>query len=82
MQSLDELHWDHMLRAPSDTLVETRRGWKMLKQLTLKPNNGRFLPHVLAIDQQSQVIRLVQTKVAPELQPRLQTPSLLIARKR
>jgi len=46
LERLDELHWKYIFRAPSDTLVETRRGWKMLKQLTLKPNNGRFLPHV------------------------------------
>ncbi len=46
LERLDELHWDYIFRAPSDTLIETRRGWKMLKQLTLKPNNGRFVPHV------------------------------------
>jgi hypothetical protein len=31
LERLDELHWDYIFRAPSDTLVETRRGWKMLK---------------------------------------------------
>jgi hypothetical protein len=43
---LDELHWDYIFRAPTDTLVETRRGWKMLKALALKPNQGRFLHQV------------------------------------
>ena len=46
LERLDELHWDYIFRAPSDTLVETRRGSQMLKQLTLKPNNGRFLKEV------------------------------------
>jgi hypothetical protein len=46
LERLDELHWDYIFRAPSDTLVETRRGWKMLKQLTLTPNQGRFLDSV------------------------------------
>ena len=46
LERLDELHWDDIFRAPSDTQLETRRGSQMLKQLTLKPNNGRFLPHV------------------------------------
>jgi Transposase DDE domain len=46
LERLDELHWDYIFRAPSDTLLETRRGWKMLKQLTLTPNTGRFLESV------------------------------------
>jgi hypothetical protein len=46
LERLDELHWDDIVRAPSDTLLETRRGCKILKLVTLKPNNGRFLPHV------------------------------------
>jgi hypothetical protein len=46
LERLDELHWDYIFRAPSDTLIETRGSWKMLKQLTLKPNNGRFLKEV------------------------------------
>jgi hypothetical protein len=46
LERLDELHWDYIFRAPCDTLVETRRGWKMLKQLTLTPNQGRFLASV------------------------------------
>jgi hypothetical protein len=46
LERLDELHWDYIFRAPTDTLVETRRGWKMLKQLTLTANTGRFLEQV------------------------------------
>jgi len=46
LERLDELHWDYIFRAPSDTQLETRRGSQMLKQLTLKPNNGRFLKEV------------------------------------
>jgi hypothetical protein len=26
LERLDELHWDYIFRAPSDTLIETRRG--------------------------------------------------------
>src|SRR5262245_16443486 len=43
LERLDELHWHYIFRAADDTLIETRRGWKMLKRLTLRPNNGRFL---------------------------------------
>jgi hypothetical protein len=43
---LDELGWDYIFRAPDDTLIETRRGWKALKALRLQPNNGRFLQQV------------------------------------
>ena len=43
---LDRLGWDYIFRAPSDTLIETRRGWKALKALALQPNNGRFLQQV------------------------------------
>ena len=46
LERLDELHWDYIFRAPSDTLVETRRGWKTLKRLSLKSNQGRFLREV------------------------------------
>ena len=44
--TLDLLGWHYIFRAPDDTLVETRRGWKMLKRLALKPNQGRFLAQV------------------------------------
>jgi len=43
---LDALGWDYIFRAPDDTLVETRRGWKRLKALALQANNGRFLTQV------------------------------------
>ena len=47
LERLDELHYDYIFRAPSDTLVETSRGWKKLKSLALKKNQGRFLSQVL-----------------------------------
>ena len=43
---LDTLGWEYIFRASEDTLVETGRGWKALKALALKPNNGRFLQQV------------------------------------
>ncbi len=43
LERLDILGWHYIFRASDDTLVETRRGWKMLKRLALKPNQGRFL---------------------------------------
>ena len=46
LERLDKLGWDYIFRAPSDTLVETRRGWKKLKSLALKKNQGRFLSQV------------------------------------
>jgi hypothetical protein len=46
LERLDLLGWDHIFRAPCDTLVETRRGWKKFKVLVLKKNQGRFLSHV------------------------------------
>jgi hypothetical protein len=46
LEHLDELHWDYIFRAPTDTLVETRGGWKTLKSLALKKNQGRFLKEV------------------------------------
>jgi DDE family transposase len=46
LERLDELHWDYIFRAPCDTLVETQRGWKTLKALSLKKNQGRFLREV------------------------------------
>ena len=46
LERLDELGWGYIFRAPDDTLVETRRGWKRLKSLALKSNQGRFLQQV------------------------------------
>src|SRR5262245_54868635 len=46
LERLDELHYDYIFRAPCDTLVETQRGWKTLKALSLKSNQGRFLREV------------------------------------
>jgi Transposase DDE domain len=46
LERLDALGWDYIFRAPDDTLVETQRGWKTLKSLALKPNQGRFLAQV------------------------------------
>jgi Transposase DDE domain len=46
LERLDILGWNYIFRAPDDTLVETRRGWKTLKSLALKPNQGRFLSQV------------------------------------
>lgn len=46
LERLDVLGWDYIFRAPSDTLVETSRGWKKLKALALKKNQGRFLRKV------------------------------------
>ena len=46
LERLDVLGWHYIFRASDDTLVETRRGWKTLKSLALKPNQGRFLHQV------------------------------------
>jgi hypothetical protein len=46
LRRLETLKWDYIFRAPDDTLVETRRGWKKLKALSLKPKQGRFLAQV------------------------------------
>jgi DDE family transposase len=46
LERLGTLGWDYIFRAPSDTLVETQRGWKKLKSLALKKNQGRFLSQV------------------------------------
>lgn len=46
LERLDLLGWHYIFRAPDDTLVETRRGWKRLKTLALRTNQGRFLHQV------------------------------------
>lgn len=46
LERLDLLGWHYIFRAPDDTLVQTRRGWKSLKSLALKSNQGRFLREV------------------------------------
>jgi hypothetical protein len=46
LERLELLGWHYIFRAAHDTLVETRRGWKRLKTLALRANQGRFLHHV------------------------------------
>ena len=46
LERLDTLGWHYIFRAADDTLVETRRGWKRLKSLALRANQGRFLTQV------------------------------------
>lgn len=46
LSCLDELNWDYVFRAPDDTYIETRSGWKMLRTLYKRKNVGRFLNNV------------------------------------
>lgn len=43
---LDELNWEYVFRAPDDTYIETRTGWKMVRSLYKRKNVGRFLNNV------------------------------------
>jgi hypothetical protein len=44
---LEELGWDFVFRAPSDTFVELpKHGWKTLKTVYKQRNNGRFFNNV------------------------------------
>ena len=46
LSCLDELNWDYVFRAPDDTYIETRSGWKMVRSLYKRRNVGRFLNNV------------------------------------
>jgi hypothetical protein len=41
-----QLGWHYVFRAASDTSVETRHGWKMLRTLKARSREGRFLQQV------------------------------------
>ena len=43
---LERLGWDYVFRASVDTQIETSRGWKALRALTLQARRGRFLQQV------------------------------------
>jgi len=43
---LEALGWDYVFRASADTQIETSRGWKALRALTLHARRGRFLQQV------------------------------------
>src|SRR5262245_5033928 len=47
LECLDEIGWEYIFRAPTDTYIETpTKGWKMLKTLYKRQNIGRFLNNV------------------------------------
>lgn len=43
---LESLGWEYVFRASADTQVETSRGWKALRTLSLQARRGRFLQQV------------------------------------
>ena len=43
---LETLGWDYVFRATAETQIETSRGWKRLRALTLHARRGRFLQQV------------------------------------
>jgi hypothetical protein len=43
---LDDLSWEYVCRAPDDTYIETRTGWKLVRSLYKRKNVGRFLNNV------------------------------------
>ena len=43
---LEALGWDYVFRASTDTQIETSRGWKALRALTLHIRRGRFFQQV------------------------------------
>jgi len=43
---LETLGWDYVFRATADTQIETSRGWKALRALTLHARRGRFFQQV------------------------------------
>lgn len=43
---LETLGWDYVFRASTDTQIETSRGWKALRALTLHIRRGRFFQQV------------------------------------
>jgi Transposase DDE domain len=43
---LDDLGWEHVFRAPGDTAIETKRGWKTVQSLYTRRNTGRFLNNI------------------------------------
>jgi len=46
LECLDRLGWEYVFRASVDTQVETSRGWKALRALSLQARRGRFLQQV------------------------------------
>lgn len=43
---LESLGWDYVFRATADTQIETPRGWKALRNVILRPRQGRFFQQV------------------------------------
>jgi hypothetical protein len=46
LHCLERLGWQYVFRASADTQIETSRGWKALRQLSLQARRGRFLQQV------------------------------------
>jgi hypothetical protein len=46
LECLERLGWEYVFRASADTQVETSRGWKALRTLSLQARRGRFLQQV------------------------------------
>lgn len=46
LDCLDQLGWEYVFRATADTQIETSRGWKALRTLTLQVRRGRFFQQV------------------------------------
>ncbi len=46
LRCVEQLGWHYVFRAASDTYVETPQGWKMLRRLTARRHEGRFLQQV------------------------------------
>lgn len=46
LQCLESLGWHYVFRASADTQIETSRGWRALRQLSLQARRGRFLQQV------------------------------------
>ena len=54
LERLDELHWDDIFRAPSDTLIETRRG----SQIQLGQDHQRTNAYSYALNGSNEDLRL------------------------
>jgi len=46
LRCLETLGWEYVFRASADTQIETSRGWKALRTLTLHVRRGRFFQQV------------------------------------
>jgi hypothetical protein len=43
---IEQIGWHYIFRVASDTYVETKQGWKMLRSLTVRAQEGRFVQQV------------------------------------